>query len=189
EHRRAGEASYCLYDFNLSIQLPLDTSLRDCRRPAIESMITQASIQPKDIMLGEHVYNPFAFDVACLGNIFRVHFSRATSIIPLLAPLFDRMTTHILAERFTAEEALVFLDNITAQVSEDASSAPVILKVDWSTCDDSGNYWYYTPPGFIELWSHYRTPQHGWSAHAVDALCTYQAGWSAVCYLRALLRI
>ncbi|KAI0363261.1 hypothetical protein BV20DRAFT_958641 [Pilatotrama ljubarskyi] len=74
EHRRAGEASYCLYDFNLSIQLPLDASLLECRRLAKEATITQSAIQPNDIILGEHVYNPFAFDVGCLGNLFRVHF-------------------------------------------------------------------------------------------------------------------
>ncbi|KAI0363257.1 hypothetical protein BV20DRAFT_975879 [Pilatotrama ljubarskyi] len=130
EHRRAGEASDCLYDFNLSIQLPLDASLLECRRLAKEATITQSAIQPNDIILGEHVYNPFAFDVGCLGNLFRVHFWTAVSTVPLLAPLFDRMTTHVISQRFTAEEALAFLDRIAADLPEDVCGTPVTLDPD-----------------------------------------------------------
>ncbi|KAI0355664.1 hypothetical protein OH77DRAFT_1424609 [Trametes cingulata] len=188
EHRRTKEASYCLYDFNLSIQLPPDTSLRDCRRPAQEAMTTESSIQPQDIILGEHVYNPFAFDVGCLGNLFRVHFWRAVSIVPWFAPLFDRMTTHVISQRFTAEDALAFLDHIATHLPKDACDASMTLEPDWYTCEERGIYWDLTPPGFTTFWSHYKTPLHGRLAHVIDRLCSCQFGWRAVRYIRALLR-
>ncbi len=76
-HRRTSQlgAQYCIFDFDTSIQLPPDTCLRGSRRPARESSITVSPFQPADIDLGEHAYNPFAYDVACLGNVYRVWFS------------------------------------------------------------------------------------------------------------------
>ena len=61
---------YCLYDFNLSLRLPPETSLQDCRISSVgvDGWGTYWA-HPQDIAQGEYEYNPFAFDVACLGNV------------------------------------------------------------------------------------------------------------------------
>ena len=79
EHRQKGDPDvfYALMDFNQSIQLPADTCLRTCRRPAKESWYGAMAYKPlhSDVCLGEAEYNPFAFDVLMLGNMFRFHFT------------------------------------------------------------------------------------------------------------------
>ena len=79
EHRQKGDSDvfYALMDFNQSIQLPTDTCLRTCRRPAEESWYGSVLYKPiySDVCLGEAEYNPFAFDVLMLGNMFRFHFT------------------------------------------------------------------------------------------------------------------
>ena len=62
-------------DFNQSFQLPADTSLRSCRRPFEEARFGALVYKPDDAAWGAAYYNPFAFDVAMLGNLFRFHFS------------------------------------------------------------------------------------------------------------------
>ena len=84
EHRREGDVLYALMDFNQSIQLPADTCLRTCRRPAEESWYGAMLYKPvcSDVYLGEVEYNPSAFDVLMLDNMFRFHFTVSCSRSP-----------------------------------------------------------------------------------------------------------
>lgn len=75
EHRRTGDVHYCLMDFNISLCTSLDTGLDSFYRPREEAMMGAPAYQPPDVSLGEPIYNPFAYDVACLGNIYRVFFT------------------------------------------------------------------------------------------------------------------
>ncbi len=75
QHRVGDEVFYALMDYDQSIQLPQECSLRNCRRPASESTFGAEIYRPEDCASGEPTYNPFAFDVAMLGNVFRFHFS------------------------------------------------------------------------------------------------------------------
>ncbi|KAI0769459.1 hypothetical protein BD413DRAFT_477700, partial [Trametes elegans] len=122
-HPRAYSVRYCLFDFNVSLRSPEDTSLSACRRPSCESSIGSPLFQPPDVNFGEYEYNPFAYDVACLGNVYRIYFSPMVPDAPLLAPLFDRMTTYIVSERFTAAEAADFLGSIAHQISDSGVDA------------------------------------------------------------------
>ncbi|KAI0355665.1 hypothetical protein OH77DRAFT_303712 [Trametes cingulata] len=189
ERRRTGDPAYCLFDFNLSMQLPPGTSLRECRRPAVEATTGLSSFSARDIELGEHEYNPFAYDVACLGNTFRVYFSRAVPTVPLFAPLFDKMTTHVVHQRFTAKEALDFLDAVALQLPAHIGDTTLTLEVDWSCLAIVGKYWEWTPPDFQERWRYYATPSRSWSGRLVDWLCGLPIGWHVVRYVRAALRI
>ena len=74
EHYSSSSASYALFDYDLALQLPSTASLKDCRRPALEAFLGKSEYHPRDIHQGEGHYNPFAFDVACLGNLFLYHF-------------------------------------------------------------------------------------------------------------------
>ena len=74
-HRRTGDVHYSLMDFNLSLCAPLDTPLESYYRPSEEALVGAPCYLPSDISLGEQFYNPFAYDVACLGNMYRVFFT------------------------------------------------------------------------------------------------------------------
>lgn len=72
-HRKGANVHYALMDYDQSVILPADTDIRTCRRPSAESLYGHDVYKPLDAALGEPTYNPFAFDVGMLGNIFRVH--------------------------------------------------------------------------------------------------------------------
>ena len=74
ELRRGNNIRYAFMDYDLSVQFPLDVSLKTYRCPSDETWIGSEAYKPLDVWLGETQYNPFAFDVAMLGNMFRVHF-------------------------------------------------------------------------------------------------------------------
>ncbi|KAI0675111.1 kinase-like domain-containing protein [Trametes maxima] len=189
EHIQRDGAHYCLFDFNLSIQLPLDACLRGCRRPAIESFTTLTSYMPDDTALGEPLYNPFAFDVGSLGNLIRYFYWGAASAAPLLAPLFDMMTTHDLARRFTAEEALEFLDYAWSQVPESVRDAPLSLRASWNCWAHPEMYWSMTPPGFEDQWSHYKTPPRGTAASILSHILRIPYTWPLVVFVRQVLNV
>ena len=74
-HRSGGDVYYAFIDFDQSIMLPEGVSLRERSRPADETGYGAMLYKPCDVALCEPMYNPFAFDVGMLGNIFRTHFS------------------------------------------------------------------------------------------------------------------
>ncbi len=75
QHRRTSRVLYCLFDFNLSVRFTLDKPLHVCRLVADPSTMSGTPYGPLDVSLGEYDYNPFAYDVACLGNMFRAQFA------------------------------------------------------------------------------------------------------------------
>lgn len=75
DHRRNPDVVYCLFDFDGSPQLPVDTPLNNCRVAASGAMVALSPYHPLDVVSGEAEYNPFAFDVACLGNILELYLS------------------------------------------------------------------------------------------------------------------
>ena len=75
EHRSGPDALHCLMDFDRSLKLPPSTPLDTCRLPAEEALVSGTPYQPFDLNLAEHDYNPFAYDVGCLGNMFRITFA------------------------------------------------------------------------------------------------------------------
>lgn len=66
---RSNEMRYAIFDFNLSILMPPDTSIESCRLPHQETFYG-AYCQPPDVSQGEYEYNPFAFDIGSLGILF-----------------------------------------------------------------------------------------------------------------------
>ncbi|EJF65244.1 hypothetical protein DICSQDRAFT_124494 [Dichomitus squalens LYAD-421 SS1] len=158
DHRRRPDVLYALMDYDQSIYLPQVTSLEHCRRPAQEAWAGADMYRPDDVCVGEPTYNPFAYDVAMLGNLFRVNFSRAVPLMPALPALFDKMTTHIVSQRFTAEEALKFLNDSAMDVPQDALEAPLELGMEYGAMFDSEVYWSRLPPGLQASWTDYRAP-------------------------------
>ena len=58
---------YCLFDFNLSTVFPRKASLNICRLPHDLSWCGTPRYHPPDLKQGELDYNPFMFDVGCMG--------------------------------------------------------------------------------------------------------------------------
>ncbi len=75
QHGRSSRILYCLIDFNMSVQLPLNTPLRECRLVTKDHIFSYSPFRPLDLNYGEYDYDPFAYDVACLGNMFRSKFA------------------------------------------------------------------------------------------------------------------
>ena len=75
EHMDSSRLLFSLFDFDKAIKLPPETSLRDCRRPAWEASYGIHDYHPDDILMAERHYNPFSFDVACLGMLFATYFT------------------------------------------------------------------------------------------------------------------
>lgn len=67
--RERGLARYCLFDFDISIIFPPDAPSVECRLDSFLSTWGISSHHPPDTKQGEFDYDPFPFDVACLGNL------------------------------------------------------------------------------------------------------------------------
>lgn len=63
------QARFVLCDFNLSVMFPSDTPLANRLLPVSESEWGSPEYHPPDVANGETVYDPFAYDVACLGGV------------------------------------------------------------------------------------------------------------------------
>ena len=60
-------------DFDLSLMVPHDVNLKKYRRPYQESFMG-SYLQPRDTSQGEFDYNPFVFDVGCLGVMICMYY-------------------------------------------------------------------------------------------------------------------
>ena len=67
--RRDGHLAYAIIDFDISIVFPPTATREECRLPSNLSF-DGAPNQPHDTRQGELDYDPFAFDVGCLGVLF-----------------------------------------------------------------------------------------------------------------------
>jgi hypothetical protein len=65
-----GLVRYCIIDFNLSLLLPKNVR----RLPCSYSTVGSSIYQPYDISAGEPDYDPYAFDVACLGGVLAFNY-------------------------------------------------------------------------------------------------------------------
>ncbi|KIJ39034.1 hypothetical protein M422DRAFT_49763 [Sphaerobolus stellatus SS14] len=65
--RSSGKLTYALYDFDLSLMLPSTSSQDECRLPAWRSFEIITIESPYDTRQAEMDYNPFVFEMGCLG--------------------------------------------------------------------------------------------------------------------------
>ena len=75
EHRRGPNALHCLVDYDRSLKFPPDTPIGACRLLADEPLVSATPFQRLDLNLAEHDYDPFAFDVGCLGSMFQFYYA------------------------------------------------------------------------------------------------------------------
>ncbi|KAI0630179.1 kinase-like domain-containing protein [Trametes polyzona] len=186
---RSRTVTYALFDFNLSLQLPPGTSLKTCQRPASEGLLGVGLYHPDDIYQGQPYYNPFAYDVGCLGFMFIHNLTDAIPAVPMLAPLFGKMTTHIVDDRFTAAEALEFFRRIEAEVSPETLQSSVTLQPDYQRMHDPKLYWCRTSPEFRSLWESHFPPPHTWRFRLFRWIASTPNGFQILAFTRRILRL
>ena len=76
----------------------------------------------------------------------------------MLAPLFDRMTTHIISERFTANEAYDFCEMIRMAYSNEDLEISVSPLLRGHDNQANPRYWDQLDSAFVAKWSFHRTP-------------------------------
>ena len=83
-HRATPNVRYCFFDFDIDLIVPDDVH----HLPSTFSFAGAPFNHPPDIDQGETVYDPFAFDVACLGKALSIfNASYALHLISFTAKL------------------------------------------------------------------------------------------------------
>ncbi|KAF8908494.1 hypothetical protein CPB84DRAFT_1766763 [Gymnopilus junonius] len=140
------KSRYALFDFDCSIMLDEETYGENPRLP-IHSVDRGLHIPPYELLLGYPDFDPFKYDVACLGIYFDETFAEYIPTAPLLAPLIDRMLTGDIEKRFSASQALDFTGYILDNISQTTRS--------WRK-PRSWSGGYYERDHFVSTWASYR---------------------------------
>ena len=99
----------------------------------------------------------------------------------MLAPLFDKMTTDDVASRFTAREALEFLQEIDSKLTDkqrDGRSRPkggVKLEI--------GERWKTLPVSFVQEWSKFARRPPSPIVKFLRWICTYDYGYKCISWI------
>ncbi|KAG6886681.1 hypothetical protein C0995_005905 [Termitomyces sp. Mi166 len=171
--RSQGKSTYALHDFDGSTMFPPSMSLDECRLPSSVSYNTLYDQVPGDTLQGELDFNPFAFDVGMLGVMFCQEFQHMTRTVPMLAPLFDRMTTRDIARRFKASEALQFFEEQVIPLTPKHVLSWAAEPIDQYDAYDYYDRWKYLDPDFVEKWAAYREPPVPRHIRILREMCLY----------------
>ncbi|KAK7684504.1 hypothetical protein QCA50_012451 [Cerrena zonata] len=147
-----GQAKFVIIDFGLSVIFPPDSDPLSRVCPAWESDCGSPEYHPPDVIdrQSETMYDPFAFDVACMGGMLCDAVGYLTPFFPSFAPLFDRMVTPDIPSRLTASQALDEFSRILANIDPKllATEAPLPPP---ATCTwHSRDRWANLPAEFVE---------------------------------------
>jgi hypothetical protein len=197
------QVRYCYIDFDISMILPKDVS-RLSSDYAFEGL---GLWQPRDVHAGEHDYDPYAFDVACLGNVFASEFDVSGFVrvvlrslltmyqamvpqVPMLAPLLDKMTTEDIQARFSAREALNFTLLINESLTDDQrKSRPLPRDPEAGTWRTIGHRWVGLPDYFVKQWSpSYAAVQPNLFVRFIRWMCDYDFAFRVIRWIRRTIR-
>lgn len=103
--------------------------------------------------------------------------------------MLGKMTTHIFEDRWTAEEALTFCNEILAGLSPTVLNSSVICQYDFDTLDNPDLYWNQLTPEFQLKWKAYRPPPRSWTRRVLRWLIGTDIGCAIVPRVRLWLRI
>ncbi|KAF9560146.1 hypothetical protein CPC08DRAFT_665819 [Agrocybe pediades] len=156
--RAEGRTLYAIYDFDLSRKVPQHINPRDYWI-STDSPLTWGTFNvTMDYAQGELEYNPFIRDVGALGVTFSHYFQHMIPEIPILAPFLDMLTTRKLRKRFTASEALRFLDDFYDTLSEEELKRPVPETEYTASVYYEYDRWKSVPEHLAKKWAIYREP-------------------------------
>ncbi|KAI0648147.1 hypothetical protein C8Q79DRAFT_556941 [Trametes meyenii] len=161
--------SYAIFDFDLSLQLPRRTSLKDCRRRPKDSpasRLTLTRIRPNRTIARSHLML-----VAWATYLSITSRQEAIPAVPSLALLFGKMTTHRIDDLWTAPEALAFVRDMEAGQPPATQKSCVTPKFDLDALDNPELYWRGSAPNSRRpgsaIWLH---QYHG--LHASCGVCS-----------------
>ena len=95
------------------------------------------------------------------------------------------MTTWVVPQRFTAEEALEFLNNATADLSKEVLAAPVILEI----INHDNEHWEKLSPEAYKIWSRFKTPPVTWWSNVLEWLLQYKPTRYIIVTARRILNV
>ncbi|KAJ3506406.1 hypothetical protein NLJ89_g6886 [Agrocybe chaxingu] len=154
--RCADQLSYAIFDFDVSIMVPPEVEKSEFRLPYKMSWCGSYN-HPFDTVQGEFDYDPFAYDVGTMGREFCQEYQHLSASLPLLAPLLDGMTTRNISRRFTAEQALQFLETELGQLSDKHLEQEFFEATDVIEYDKYDR-WHQLPSNFVQKWAVYKEP-------------------------------
>ena len=107
----------------------------------------------------------------------------------MLAPFLDGMVTPDIEARFTAAEALAFLENFRRQRDAKVLAQRPIQRPNADYVPyDHWDRWAGLPGDFVREWSAYRIPPPSYRLRLLRMICEYVYGWHAVTFFRKLAR-
>ena len=110
-------------------------------------------------------------------------------LVPFLAPLFDKMTNRVISQRFSAEEALQFLEWAVSGISDaDLHTAIAITRDSWYM-GFAGTYWNLLSPQFRATWGPYISPPPSYGEKLAGYIQWSDIGWNVLRFTRRILRI
>ena len=106
----------------------------------------------------------------------------------MFAPLMDRMTTADLSRRFTAGEALEFLEARASELSQEELEYFVPPPPqDYLAFNEQVDRWKGLPDEFIKTWGHFREPKLSFQMRLLRKICDHDWGLIAVQLVRRII--
>ncbi|RDB18101.1 hypothetical protein Hypma_000978 [Hypsizygus marmoreus] len=185
--RREGKLVYCWIDFDSSVIFPSTSTLAERRLECGWYTIVGGGNYAYDVAQGELDYDPFAYDIGSLGQLFCQLAQHLTPIVPMLAPFLDMMITRDIPKRFTAPQALQFLEDICASITPAQFNVayPPVQRVN----EEKYDRWRHLPSSFVQQWSTHRAPTNiSYFTRFLRWVCQYKRGYVAVQRIRRMWR-
>ncbi|KAG6873400.1 hypothetical protein C0992_008802, partial [Termitomyces sp. T32_za158] len=113
-----------------------------------------------------------------------------TSLAPMLAPLFDMMTTRTISRRFTASAALTFFEEQVQPLTtgpENIACSRQPLDV-YPVRYDEFDRWQDLDPEFIEKWATFREPPIPFRTKMLRRICGRIWGYRLINWARYLVQ-
>ena len=105
----------------------------------------------------------------------------------MFAPLMDRMTTADLSRRFTAGEALKFLEARASELTLEELEHFVPPLPQGSFLYEQVDRWKGLPDEFIKTWGHFREPRQSFQMRLLRKICDHDWGLIAVQLVRRVI--
>jgi hypothetical protein len=109
--------------------------------------------------------------------------------IPMLAPLFDKMTTENIKARFSARGALEFMQSINESLTDDQrKNRPLYEDPEAGKWMTIGHRWVGLPDHFVKQWSGYAAVQPSLFVRFIRWICSYDSVFKIVRWIRMTIR-
>jgi hypothetical protein len=106
----------------------------------------------------------------------------------MFAPLLDRMTTRDISRRFTATQALEFLESFTSELTQEQLQDPAPPEKLFEHTYENYDRWTGLPDTFIKEWGHFREPRLTFQIRLLRRICDHDWGYKVVQWIRHIIR-